>query len=74
MIPTRWVPFARPRGSISRAHYQLFKEVLGAESLMLGFCHPDCNAHGPNEFFALEDFHCGIKTAAHFLDQLAKAL
>jgi acetylornithine deacetylase/succinyl-diaminopimelate desuccinylase-like protein len=50
----------------------LFKQVLGAESLMLGFCHPDCNAHGPNEFFALSDFHDGIKTAAHFLDELAK--
>ena len=49
----------------------MFKELLGADSLMLGFCVPDCNAHGPNEFFALSDFHCGTKSAAHFLQRLA---
>jgi succinyl-diaminopimelate desuccinylase len=51
----------------------LFKQVLGADSLMLGFCMPDCNAHGPNEFFGLSDFHNGTRTAAYFLDRLAKA-
>jgi acetylornithine deacetylase/succinyl-diaminopimelate desuccinylase-like protein len=51
----------------------LFKEVLGADSLMMGFCVPDCNAHGPNEFMALSDFHAGIKTAAHFMHLLARA-
>ena len=50
----------------------LFKELLGADSLMMGFCVPDCNLHGPNEFFSLDDLHNGIKTAAHFLDRLAK--
>lgn len=50
----------------------LFKELLGADSLMMGFCVPDCNLHGPNEFFFLDDLHNGIKTAAHFLDRLAK--
>jgi len=50
----------------------LFKEVLGADSLMIGFCQPDCNAHGPNEFFHLDDFHRGIRTAAHLLDRLAR--
>ena len=29
----------------------MFRQVLGAESIMLGFCDPNCNAHGPNEFF-----------------------
>ncbi|MBI4718273.1 MAG: dipeptidase [Planctomycetes bacterium] len=51
----------------------LFKSALGAESLMIGFCHPDCNAHGPNEFFGLSDFHCGIKTAAHFMHRMSQA-
>ncbi|MGB2986118.1 MAG: dipeptidase [Phycisphaerae bacterium] len=51
----------------------LFKEVLGADSLMMGFCVPDCNAHGPNEFLALSDFHNGTKTAAQFMHLLAKA-
>jgi len=49
----------------------LFKEVLGADSLMLGFCVPDCNAHGPNEFFAIDDLHRGSKAAAHLLQLLA---
>jgi acetylornithine deacetylase/succinyl-diaminopimelate desuccinylase-like protein len=51
----------------------LFKEVLGADSLMVGLCVPDCNAHGPNEFFAVSDFHNGIKTSAHLLQYLAES-
>ena len=50
----------------------LFKEVLGAESIMLGFCAPDCNAHGPNEFFGIDDLHNGTRTAACLIDQLSK--
>lgn len=50
----------------------LFKEVLGADSLMMGFCDPECNAHGPNEFLALDDFQRGIKAAAHLLDRMAR--
>ena len=49
----------------------MFREVLGAESIMMGFCVPDCRAHGPNEFFALHDLFCGTKSAARFLDSLA---
>lgn len=49
----------------------MFKEVLGADSLMMGFCVPGCNAHGPNEFFALADLHNGTRTAAYLLDRLA---
>ena len=49
----------------------LFKEVLGAESIMIGFALPDSNAHGPNEFIVLDDFHAGIRTAAHFMQRLA---
>lgn len=50
----------------------LFKEKLGADSLMLGFCMPDCNAHGPNEYFDVDDFHNGTATAAHLLAELAR--
>ncbi len=49
----------------------LFKEVLGADSLMIGMCHPNCNAHGPNEFFTLADLHDGTKAAAHLIHTLA---
>ncbi len=50
----------------------LFKKVLGADSIMMGFCMPDCNAHGPNEYFAVDDYHKGARAAAYFVDQLAK--
>ncbi len=49
-----------------------FRRLLGADSLLLGFCLPNCNAHGPNEFLVLEDFWGGIRTAAHLLDEMAK--
>ena len=50
----------------------LFREVLGADSLMVGFCVPDCNLHGPNEFLAVSDFVNGIKTAACLMHELAR--
>jgi len=50
----------------------LFKQELGADSLLMGFCTPDCNAHGPNEFLALGGFQRGIRMAAHFVDRLAQ--
>jgi len=50
----------------------LFKETLGADSLMPGFCMPDCNAHGPNEYFGVDDFHNGTRAAAHLLHELAQ--
>jgi acetylornithine deacetylase/succinyl-diaminopimelate desuccinylase-like protein len=51
----------------------MFKEVLGADSLMLGLCMPDCNAHGPNEFFHVSDLLNGARTSAHFVQELANA-
>jgi acetylornithine deacetylase/succinyl-diaminopimelate desuccinylase-like protein len=50
----------------------LFKKVLGADSVMLGFSVPNCNLHGPNEFFGLSDFHNGAKTSAWFMHYLAQ--
>ncbi|MCP4245549.1 MAG: dipeptidase [bacterium] len=51
----------------------LFREVLGAESIMMGFCVPDCHAHGPNEFFAVDDLICGTRSVAHFLQAMAES-
>ncbi|HUU83939.1 MAG TPA: dipeptidase [Phycisphaerae bacterium] len=51
----------------------LFRSVLGAESLMMGLCVPNCNMHGPNEFFALDDFFCGLRSSACFTHLLAGA-
>lgn len=62
--------FTREGGSLPIL--PLFKDVLGADSLLIGLCVPECNAHGPNEFFALDDFHNGIRTAAHFIHRLGQ--
>ena len=50
----------------------LFKKILGADSLMLGFCVPDCNLHSPNEFFHVADFHRGTQCILRFLSEMAQ--
>jgi acetylornithine deacetylase/succinyl-diaminopimelate desuccinylase-like protein len=50
----------------------MFKSLLDAESLMMGFCWPNCNAHGPNEFFHEADLFNGTKSIAHFFDQMSR--
>jgi acetylornithine deacetylase/succinyl-diaminopimelate desuccinylase-like protein len=50
----------------------LFKSELGADSLMLGFCVSDCNAHSANEFFHVADLEAGARTAAILLSELAE--
>ncbi len=50
----------------------LFKQVLGADSLMLGFAGPNCNAHGPNENLALADFDRGAEAITRLLGYLAR--
>jgi acetylornithine deacetylase/succinyl-diaminopimelate desuccinylase-like protein len=42
----------------------MFKAILGADSLLLGYCQPNCNAHSPNEFFHIRDFEAGMRTSA----------
>lgn len=49
----------------------MFKKILGAESIMVGLCWPNCNAHGPNEFFHKFDFWGGIRFSAQFMQNLA---
>ena len=49
-----------------------FKEILGVDTLLIGFGLPDDNTHSPNEKFSLRDFHRGIKTSAYLLRELAK--
>jgi acetylornithine deacetylase/succinyl-diaminopimelate desuccinylase-like protein len=48
-----------------------FKEILGVDSLLLGWGRPDDNCHSPNEKFHLGDFQKGIKTSALLLQELA---
>lgn len=47
-----------------------FKEILGLDSVLLGFGLPDENAHAPNEFMSLDNFFGGIRTTAHFYSEL----
>lgn len=42
----------------------MLKQVLGADSLMLGYCQPNCNAHSPNEFLHVRDFEAGMRASA----------
>lgn len=48
----------------------MFKRILGADSVMLGYCLPTCNAHSPNEFFHTRDFDAGMRSTAAFFGLL----
>ncbi len=61
--------YIREGGSIPIVN--TFKEMLGVDTILLGLCQPDCNAHSPNEFFGLDDFHRGIKSAVTLYRELA---
>jgi acetylornithine deacetylase/succinyl-diaminopimelate desuccinylase-like protein len=50
----------------------VFKELLGLNTLLLGFGQHDDNAHSPNEKYRYEDFEGGCRTAVALLDELAK--
>ena len=49
-----------------------FKEILGLDTLLIGFCQNNDNVHSPNERFRLRDFERGCKTAAALPFELAK--
>jgi acetylornithine deacetylase/succinyl-diaminopimelate desuccinylase-like protein len=64
----RDVAFIRSGGSLPIL--PLFKRVLGADSLLLGFASPSCNAHGPNEKVCLTDLDRGADALVRFLAYL----
>jgi Peptidase family M20/M25/M40 len=49
----------------------LFQEMLGVDTVLMGFALPTDGAHAPNEKFHLPTFYRGIRTAARFLDEVA---
>jgi acetylornithine deacetylase/succinyl-diaminopimelate desuccinylase-like protein len=49
----------------------LVQEVLGSDSLLLGFGLPDDNLHAPNEKMHLPNFYRGIETYIRFLHRIA---
>ena len=51
---------------------QAFKDVLKADTLLLGLALPDCQAHAPNENFPIANFEAGIVLNKHLLRALAE--
>jgi acetylornithine deacetylase/succinyl-diaminopimelate desuccinylase-like protein len=48
----------------------MIKELLGIDTLMLGFGLPDDNLHAPNEKFHLPNFYRGIETNIRFMTNI----
>jgi len=49
-----------------------FKNVLGLDTLLLGWGQHDDNAHSPNERFSIDDFERGCYSALALIDELSK--
>jgi acetylornithine deacetylase/succinyl-diaminopimelate desuccinylase-like protein len=63
------VAFIRLGGSIPIV--SAFREILGAETLLLGLGLPDSRIHSPNENFPLDNFEAGIRLNQVVLKELA---
>lgn len=48
-----------------------FRNLLGVDTLLLGWGRDDDNTHSPNEKFNLADFHRGIRASARLWQELA---
>lgn len=48
------------------------QKVLGTPVVLMGFGLPDDNLHAPNEKYSLESFYRGMRTAAHFYQELGR--
>lgn len=49
-----------------------FKELLGVDTLLLGWGQDTDNLHSPNEHFAVEDFHRGCLASAYLWHEIAE--
>jgi acetylornithine deacetylase/succinyl-diaminopimelate desuccinylase-like protein len=49
-----------------------FRDVLGVDTLLLGWGLNSDNLHSPNEHFTLADFHRGTRASAHLWSELAQ--
>lgn len=49
-----------------------FRQLLGAQSILMGFGLNSDAIHSPNEKFALKDFYRGIRTSVRFFEFLPK--
>jgi acetylornithine deacetylase/succinyl-diaminopimelate desuccinylase-like protein len=62
--------FIREGGTIPVV--ESFRRILGLDTLLLGWGQNTDNLHGPNEHFALRDFHRGIRASAHLWHELSR--
>ena len=51
---------------------QDFREILGADTLLLGLALSDAQIHSPNENFPVENFEAGIRLNQALLEELGK--
>jgi acetylornithine deacetylase/succinyl-diaminopimelate desuccinylase-like protein len=63
----------RIREGLSLPILPAFREILGADTVLLGFCDPNCQAHSFDEFFDSRDLLRGAQTCARFLLQLGQS-
>jgi acetylornithine deacetylase/succinyl-diaminopimelate desuccinylase-like protein len=47
-----------------------FKKILKVDTLLLGFCLPDCNAHSPNETFPVSHLELGANLNRFLLEEI----
>jgi acetylornithine deacetylase/succinyl-diaminopimelate desuccinylase-like protein len=62
--------YARTGGSVPVVGH--IKELLGVDSMMLGFGLPDDNLHAPNEKQHVPTFHNGVETYVRFYEEIAR--
>ncbi|GAC1361518.1 MAG: dipeptidase [Polyangiales bacterium] len=62
--------FMREGGSIP--FVRTIADRTGKPCLLMGFGQPDENAHAPNEWLDLENYHLGIKSAVYLYDELGR--
>jgi acetylornithine deacetylase/succinyl-diaminopimelate desuccinylase-like protein len=51
---------------------QTFRDILGADTLLLGLALPDARIHAPDENFPVENFEAGIRLNQALLIELAR--
>lgn len=59
-------PSVRARSGGSIPVVGLIKDVLGIDTVLMGWGLPDDNLHAPNEKFSLQNFYDGIDTTVRF--------
>ncbi len=64
--------FLRSGGTIPVVN--LFQEILGVPTVLMGFALPDDRMHAPNEKFHLPNFYNGIVTSIWFLAEVGARL